>query len=278
MKNFSGAKEPVHVCHRIGELGYALRGPNLGESGDGLAIPQRAVLRATELGLKGASEYLVQSITRPAAFIVPGYTNEMPEIFRAPVSLSPSEGDGIIRYLLSLNGDSFSVEIRLPIELWNTSPTDDFQINGNAENGRRLFFDRSGPAACVSCHVAVVSADSVPVSETGPDLSMIARIRTPRYLYEKIVNPDSNLVSGYKEVFIRTNKNRFLFGSIQKEDKSSVLLKQRNGELIDLAREEIVLREVQGSPMPENYAEILSDKEIHDLVAFLLSQSQDRDH
>ncbi len=74
-------KGRCNVCHRIGDKGYALRGPNLGQSKDGPILPIRARERALKLSLASATGYLVQSIAEPGAFVVPGYNNEMPEVF-----------------------------------------------------------------------------------------------------------------------------------------------------------------------------------------------------
>ncbi|MCG8605580.1 hypothetical protein MJD09_11360, partial [bacterium] len=84
-------KGRCHVCHRIGDRGYALRGPNLGDSSEGAIISRRAEARARTLGLSQGTEYLVQSILEPGAFVVPRYQNEMPKVFEAPVALNPIE-------------------------------------------------------------------------------------------------------------------------------------------------------------------------------------------
>ncbi|TDI84649.1 MAG: hypothetical protein E2O79_03045, partial [Caldithrix sp.] len=144
------AKGRCNICHRIGDKGYALRGPNLGQSKDGPILPIRARERASQLNLAGATEYLVQSIAEPGAFVVPGYNNEMPEVFRAPIFLTPSEIKAVILYLESLEGDTTFKEIRLPPELLASYQPDKppFQINGDVSEGRDLFFDLEGAAAC----------------------------------------------------------------------------------------------------------------------------------
>lgn len=272
-------KATCHVCHRIGERGYALRGPNLGESQDGSVISIRARERARELGLKNSVAYLVQSLARPEAFVVPGYNNEMPLVSKPPVALYPSEIKAIITYLESLDGDTAYTEIDLPAELTNNrepeiaEPQPDF--SGNAETGRSLFFDLNGPAACASCHLTSDSAgDQQQVRHRGPDLTAVATFRTAEHLYRKIVKPDSNIVSGYEDVLIKTAAGTFLVGRMQRESSGEVVLTNNLGEQTVIAPEKIsTIVGQQKSAMPGNFTDILSDQQIHDLVAYLLTQT-----
>ena len=262
------------VCHRIGERGYALRGPNLGESREGPILPIRARERASQLGLVSSTEYLVQSIAEPGAFVVPGYNNEMPEVFRAPVSLTPAEIKAVILYLESLAGDTTFKEVRLPPELLASYQPDkpQFQINGDVAEGRDLFFDLEGPAACAACHVAVNSEGKVEGSTIGPDLTAIAGFRTPEHILQKIINPDFNIVSGYEEILIRTKSGRFLVGVIKEENKDALQLMERNENLILVSKEDIQSRVPQKlSSMPSNYGDLLTQKQLDDLLAYLVT-------
>lgn len=265
-----------HVCHRIGERGYALRGPNLGDGKDGAIIPLRAQQRALQLGLTGGTDYLIQCVIQPGAFVVPGYSNEMPEVHKAPISLFPSEITAVIYYLKSLDGHTSSVpDIHLPLQLMSAfeSPAQpEFRVRGDVATGRDLFFDSAGPAACASCHVGLDAEGDPRSSAIGPDLTSVAAIRTARYLYDKIVNPDSNVVSGYQEVLVKTRDGRFLVGVIEEESSERVRLLQRDGQITCIDKGAIATLVLQDtSKMPANYAELLDEKQIHDLVAYLLT-------
>ncbi len=269
-------KATCHVCHRIGERGYALRGPNLGSCEIGPVISDRAKLRAKQTGLSAATAYLVQSIAEPGHFIVPGFSNEMPKVYQAPVLLYPSEIKAIIRYLQSLNGDSVFTEIELPPELLASYAEQQnasvFSVSGNADAGKKLFFDLHREAACSSCHVVADSKAEQSKLSAGPNLHAIADIRTPQYLYQKIVNPDSNRISGYQQVLIKTKNNRFQIGTINYEDDETITLLQNNKEEIQIKKQDIAASIPQNtSSMPGNYAALLSQQQIHDLVAFLLT-------
>ncbi len=261
------------VCHRIGIKGYALRGPNLGESKDGPIMPIRARERASQSGLAGSTEYLIQTIAEPGAFVVPGYNNEMPEVFRAPIALTPSEIKTVILYLESLNGDTTFKEIRLPSKLLASyQPGKQFQINGDVAEGRDLFFDLEGPAACAACHAGRNSEQKAEGSTIGPDLTAIAGFRTPEHILQKIINPDSNIVSGYNEILIRTKNGRLLVGIVKEENKGELQLIERNENLILVSKKDIQSRVPQRlSSMPSNYRDLLTQKQLNDLLAYLVT-------
>ena len=76
------------TCHSIGDNGSAVRCPNHGVWGDKfpLAMGARAVERAKErekeTGLPyTATDYLVESLANPGAYVVDGFKNEMAVVF-----------------------------------------------------------------------------------------------------------------------------------------------------------------------------------------------------
>jgi putative heme-binding domain-containing protein len=269
-------KGRCHVCHRIGDRGYALRGPNLGDGPEGAIIPTRARTRAKTLGHSNGTEYLVQSILEPGAFIVPRYQNEMPKTFEAPVALNPLEIKSIVKYLQSLDGDTLDTKIELPKSLFSAIRSADqspFEIKGDIERGRQLFYDLNGPAACSSCHVGITAeGERQGAQQLGPDLSALASIRTGREIYQKILNPDSYVVSGYDQTLIRTQKDRLYVGMIAEETPTSLVLSSPYGAQIQIPKSDIAVRSLQpGSAMPSNYAELLSARQLDDLMAYLLT-------
>lgn len=264
-----------HVCHKIGERGYALRGPNLGEGKEGAVIPLRAQNRAAQAGLASGTDYLVQSIAQPGEFVVPGFNNEMPEVFKAPISLSPAEIKAVILYLESLDGSNPVNDIQLPPQLlaeYHSNEDVGFRIRGNAAAGRDLFFDLQGPAACATCHIGINVRGQKEGSIIGPDLSEVAAIRTPEHLYSKIIQPDSNLVSGYEQVLVKMQSGQFLIGMVQEENEDEWVLLDRAYNELRISRKNVhsVIPQ-KNSMMPGNYRELLIEKQIQDIIAYLLS-------
>ncbi len=86
------------TCHGIGRAG---RGPDLAGVG-GRAGARRPGTRA--------ASYLVESMVSPAAFVVEGFPNIMPNVSRPPIGLNRSELWATVAYLQSLGG---TVDVKL---------------------------------------------------------------------------------------------------------------------------------------------------------------------
>jgi mono/diheme cytochrome c family protein len=110
------------TCHRLGELGSNPRGPDLGDGEQGPAIGARAEARARERSQQtgrpfSATDYLVESLLEPGAYLVSGYKNEMAPAHEPPVDLGPDEIRALVTYLQSLGGRVDLTAIRLPAVL-----------------------------------------------------------------------------------------------------------------------------------------------------------------
>lgn len=106
------------TCHSIGTRGSAVRCPNLGASGEGQEMSLRAAERAAELGDQmTATEYLIESIANPSAYVVEGFKDEMPKVYEAPISLGPDEIASVLLYMQSLGGAPDPSAIVLPAEI-----------------------------------------------------------------------------------------------------------------------------------------------------------------
>ncbi|MCH7760633.1 cytochrome c, partial [candidate division TA06 bacterium] len=107
-------KGKCHTCHSIGGQGSAIRCPNLGEGSQGPIMAIRAEERAKEQGLKSGTEYLIESLSEPGAYVVEGFKNEMPLVYKPPILLQPDEIKAVISYLQSLGGEVDIGAIKLP--------------------------------------------------------------------------------------------------------------------------------------------------------------------
>ena len=61
-------------------------------------------------------------------------------------------------------------------------PAVEYPIQGDAEKGKKLAFDRSRGGSCVACHVMGASTPSLP-GNVGPDLSAIGAQRPDEWLF-----------------------------------------------------------------------------------------------
>jgi mono/diheme cytochrome c family protein len=168
------------TCHGIGRAG---RGPDLAGVG-GRAGTRKA-------GTKPAA-YLVESLLKPAAFVVEGFPNIMPNVSRPPIALNRSEVWATTAYLQSLGG---AVDVKLDDvpQLASATPgaAPALELPGDVKAGQVVF---TGKGACVACH----KAGPIGASPVGPDLSNIAGSQTPEYIMGKILDPASKgTVSGF---------------------------------------------------------------------------------
>ncbi|MCH8955659.1 hypothetical protein IIA28_10160, partial [candidate division KSB1 bacterium] len=82
----------------------------------------------------------------------------------------------------------------------------------------------------------------------------------------------SNIVSGYEEVLIRTKSGLLLVGIVKEENKGELQLIERNENLILVSKKDIQSRVPQRlSSMPSNYRDLLTQKQLNDLLAYLVT-------
>ena len=251
-----------------------MRCPNLGESSDGVEMAVRAVERALERGADmSATEYLVESITDPSAYVVEGYKDEMPKVYEPPISLGADQISSVVLYLQSIGGVPDPGAIVIPPEIRQAAqrgtvvvPWEPY-MNGDSLRGSEIFFDLGGPAPCAKCHQIEERGTDV-----GPDLTSLAGTRTAQLIVEAVLQPSMEIASGYESTLIQTTAGRILDGVVRRETDDSLWLATSDGTELVVALSDIARRRTQEiSLMPDNFAEVLTVKELHDLVAFLLT-------
>jgi len=126
------------TCHGIGRAG---RGPDLAGVGG------RAGTR--QPGTKAAA-YLVESLLKPAAFVVEGFPNIMPDVSRPPIGLNRSELWATTAFLQSLGA---TVDAKLDdvpqVATAQAGGAASIELPGDAKAGQAVFV---GKGACVACH------------------------------------------------------------------------------------------------------------------------------
>jgi cytochrome c oxidase cbb3-type subunit 3 len=146
---------------------------------------------------------------------------------------------------------------------------------GNADRGKELFY---GDANCSSCHMAEGKGGRL-----GPDLTAVGTARTVESLVESVRSPSKRLAWGlaestkefaqeYETVTVVTRDGQQINGVILNEDQFSLQMMDRT-EGIHLFEKD-KLRSIQKSRdslMPSYNPTILSDQDLDDIVAYLLS-------
>jgi putative heme-binding domain-containing protein len=271
-------KGKCYTCHAVGSRGSAIRGPNQGETGPlGVAIGARAGERAkerTEATGKPytATDYLVESLVDPGAYVVEGFKNEMPNPLRPPIALSGDEVRAVIAYMQSLGGTVDVAAIRLPdgLEAQAQAPAEAWTpyLAGDPKAGETLFFAPDSHAGCAKCHTVNGKGGQV-----GPELTGVAGTRDPRFIVESILEPSKAIASGYEPILVITKEGQYVSGVIRREDAAVLEVADSQAKVHRIPKGQIQQRSPQTtSLMPENFREILTVQELHDLLAFLLAQ------
>ncbi len=136
-------------------------------------------------------------------------------------------------------------------------------VGGNAERGRRIFFERTA-VSCVRCHKINDRG-----GEVGPDLSKIGNQQKREYLLEALVLPDKQIAKGFDPVVIVTESGKVHAGIIKQNDGNQLRLMTADGNLVVIPKAEIE-EQVRGkSAMPDDLIKKLSYLELRDLMEFL---------
>jgi cytochrome c2 len=170
-------KGTCEICHRIGQKGT--RAPDLAGVG-GRAAKVKSGMSATQ--------YLLESLINPGAFIVEGYPPIMPAVDKPPIALNRSEVWALTAFLQSLGGTVDVALNDIPATVGGGGAAGggaaaaEVKLPGDAKAGKAVFM---GKGTCLACH----KAGDIPGTPVGPDLSQIAKIQTPDYIMKKILDP-----------------------------------------------------------------------------------------
>jgi cytochrome c oxidase cbb3-type subunit III len=149
---------------------------------------------------------------------------------------------------------------------------------GNAAHGKELFY---GSAACGTCHMVNGKGGRL-----GPDLSSTGASRSVEYLTESLRSPSKRLAKGilqplkdfaqeYETATVVTSAGTKLQGVVLNEDSFTVQILDTREELHSFEKAKLRSYEkTRESLMPAYDAKTLPDKDLKDLIAFLLAASE----
>jgi mono/diheme cytochrome c family protein len=187
------------LCHSI-EPSEAARCPQFGAGPLGPAIGARAEERVKEPGYKGkaktGSEYIIESMINPQAYVVEGFPPIMPVINKPPIGLSPAEMAAVAAYLESVQGGKVTIT---PKEVAAFTGGGEQAAGGApaaqpavATMGNRPPEQLINELACVGCHHF-----DAPGPLVGPSLWDVGARRDEAYIRQKILDPQSIHVEGF---------------------------------------------------------------------------------
>ena len=146
---------------------------------------------------------------------------------------------------------------------------------GNAAHGKDLFY---GDANCSLCHMVEGKGGRV-----GPELTAVGGSRTREAIMDSVRNPSRRLAWGltestkefpqeYETVTVVTADGKQIKGVALNEDNFTVQLMDTSEQIYLLEKEKLrSFQKSRESMMPQYNPDILSDKDLNDLVAYLTS-------
>lgn len=272
-------KGRCYTCHSLGGQGSAVRCPNLGQFGEkfALAIGARAEERARERSEETgeeytATDYLVESLAKPDAYLVEGYKNEMAIVYAPPISLSLDEIKAVISYLQSQGGDLDMEVIDEPSEIAATYyariSAASAAGGGDPGAGEEVFADN-----CSECHQIAGEGE-----EIGPALDGISD-RGLKFITESILTPGKKIAEGYETYRLVDKEGRRHVGLRTRDDGTEIDITKATGEVVTIAKSDIKeLEQEEGtSIMPEDLTEAMTVKDFQDVQAFLMLQKGEQE-
>jgi cytochrome c oxidase cbb3-type subunit 3 len=223
-------------CHGLGARGGG-RGPDLTRARKRHANSDAELFRLISIGIPGTA--------------MPGNGNNQ------GVGMTDEEIWQLIAYIRS-------VEVKAPAKPM-----------GNASHGKELFY---GDANCSLCHMVEGKGGHL-----GPDLTSVAGMRTVESLTDSVRTPSKRLAQGlieptkeyaqeYETVTVVTADGKEIKGVTLNEDNFSVQIMDQSEQIHLLEKDKLrSFQKSRESLMPAYGKDLLSDKDLQDILAYLLS-------
>jgi cytochrome c oxidase cbb3-type subunit III len=206
------------------------------------------------------------------------YANSDPELFRIisngipgtamPANGTNGQGVGMTdEEIWQLVAYIRSVEVKAPV----------VRV-GNAAHGKEVFF---GDGNCSGCHMVQGKGGHL-----GPDLTGVAGTRTIESITDSVRNPNGRLAQGlmeatkefaqeYETVTVVTSDGAEIKGTTLNEDDFSVQIIDQSDRLHLFEKDKLrSFTKSRNSLMPPYKTSLLSDADLHDIIAYLMSVAQ----
>jgi len=187
---------------------------------------------------------------------------------QVPAELQADVWDAALGIQGLVAGSSRAAPLAKALNAWTNSwPKDDPLASlrvtlkgGDAVNGRKLFAERAD-WGCQRCHKLQGEGGDV-----GPDLTGLGRTKGREYVLRAIVNPNSEIAAGYESVLVELKDDSTVIG-VLREDKADelVVISPENGRVV-IRKSDVKSRASVLSAMPEGLGDLMSRRELRDLV------------
>jgi len=151
-------------------------------------------------------------------------------------------------------------------------------VSGDASHGREMYY---GSAACGTCHMFKGKGGRL-----GPDLTGAGTARSTEYLTESLRNPSRRLAQGiieamkefteeYETVNVVTNDGTKYQGTLLNEDSFTIQFMDMREKVHSFDKASLKsLQKSRESLMPAYDEKVLPEKDLQDLLAFLVGVGQ----
>jgi putative heme-binding domain-containing protein len=181
---------------------------------------------------------------------------------RAIVSaLATSHSDSHVRDLF----EKYLPEERRPKRLGTAIKPDVLlAMRGNAQAGRRLFFENTG-VQCRNCHKIQGQG-----TEVGPDLSQIAKKYDRARILDNVLYPSREVDPKFVVYLAESSDGKLYTGLLVEKTDQSIVLKDSKNNLVQLDAAQVQqLTPQQQSLMPDLLLRDMTAEQVADLLAFL---------
>jgi len=154
------------------------------------------------------------------------------------------------------------------------------QPTGNAVHGKELF---AGSAACATCHMIQGKGGRL-----GPDLTATGSARSMEYIVDSVRNPSRRLAQGiseamkefsqeYEAVTVVDAGGQKFHGVVLNEDNFTLQMLDTREQLHLFEKDKVrSVAKSRESLMPKYDEKMLPEKDLQDIIAYLLSQGSSK--
>jgi quinoprotein glucose dehydrogenase len=175
--------------------------------------------------------------------------------------------------LLEAAGKRESAEVKAKLAAYEASLRKDDPIaafrptlaGGDKAAGEKLFKEHA-VAQCLRCHK--VNGQG---GDAGPDLTGIAAKKNREYVLESIIVPNAKIAESFQVMLFTMKDGGLHAGLIKGENNDEVVVQAPGLDAVKLKKSEIASREMAPSGMPPGMDQLLTKREIRDLVEYVAS-------
>ncbi|HAB14879.1 MAG TPA: PQQ-dependent sugar dehydrogenase [Verrucomicrobiota bacterium] len=136
--------------------------------------------------------------------------------------------------------------------------------SGDAANGRKLFAERAD-WGCQRCHKLGGEGGDV-----GPQLTGIGRAKGAEYVLRAIVNPNYEIAAGFENLLVTRKDGTLVVGVVKAETADAIVLETPEEGRVTIPASQIESRDRGLSAMPEGLVDLMTLRELRDLMAALM--------